>query len=67
MVENDAERWDTQVVGEPSAIPEAHLFLSLDTWFRAGTPVSTLTQQIEFVEKMLSNVLKSLSLEIESG
>jgi hypothetical protein len=66
-VVNEADRWDMLIFGEPSAIPEAHIFVSVDISFRAGTTYSMLGSQIEFVEGILPKVFKSIDLEIAAS
>jgi hypothetical protein len=63
-VVNDSEKWDVQIIGEPSAITEAHLFLSIDTWFRPGSKYSALSEQIGFVEEFLPKALKAFGVEL---
>jgi hypothetical protein len=64
---NPSEKWDVQIVAEPSALPQAHLFILTTLSFRAGTKFDTIDQQISFAEQLVPKVLGSLGVKLKSS
>jgi hypothetical protein len=64
-ITNETENWDMLVSEEVSAILDAHLFVSIDTWFGPSTKYATVSQKFEFIEQILPKiVLSSLNIEL---
>lgn len=60
---NDSEGWTLTIFGEPSLVPAAHLFLSIDfTFTRNG--MKSIQEQVAFGETRLPQVLTALGLNI---
>jgi hypothetical protein len=66
-LQNPSEKWDVQIVAEPSAIPQAHLFISTNLSFRAGTKFDTIDQQILFEEQLVPKIFGSLSIKLKTS
>jgi len=66
-VQNPSEKWDVQIVAEPSAIPQAHLFILSNLSFRAGTTYDSIDQQISFTEQLVPKIFGSLGIELKTS
>jgi hypothetical protein len=66
-LQNPTEKWDAQIVAEPSAIPQAHLFIATNLSFRAGTKFDAIDQQIAFAEQLQSKIFCSLGIELKTS
>ena len=64
-IQNQSDKWDVQILAEPSAIQHAHLFVSIDIWFRIGTKYAGVEQQVQLVEGVMPKLLSSIGLQLE--
>jgi hypothetical protein len=66
-VPNPSEKWDIQIVAEPSAIPQAHLFVLIKLSFREGTSYYSIDEQISFIEHLVPKVFASLGIDLSQS
>src|SRR5262249_53490218 len=66
-LQNESEKWDVQIAAEPSAIPQAHLFVLTNLSFRPGTKFDTIDQQILFAEQLVPKVFSSLGIKLKTS
>jgi hypothetical protein len=66
-LQNLTEKWDVQIVAEPSAVPQAHLFIMTNLSFRAGTKFDTIDQQIAFAEQLAPKIFGSLGIKLKTS
>jgi len=66
-VPNPSEKWDIQIVAEPSAIPQAHLFVLINSSFREGTSHHSIDEQISFIEHLVPKVFASLGIDLSQS
>jgi hypothetical protein len=66
-LQNPSEKWDVQIVAEPSAIPQAHLFVMTNLSFRAGATFNTIDQQISFAEQLVPKIFDSLGIKLKTS
>jgi hypothetical protein len=64
-VSNEPEKWNVQIVAEPSAIPLAHLFVGINLFLRDGTPYHSIDEQISFTEQLVPKVFASLGIDLK--
>jgi hypothetical protein len=66
-LQNPTEKWDVQIVAEPSALPQAHLFIATNLFFRTGTKFDTIDQQISFAEQLVPKIFGLLGIELKTS
>jgi hypothetical protein len=64
-VSNEPEKWNVQIVAEPSAIPMAHLFVGINLLLRDGTPYDSIDEQISFTEQLVPKVFALLGIDLK--
>jgi hypothetical protein len=67
ILQNPSEKWDVQIVAEPSVIPQAHLFIMTNLSFRAGTKYESIDQQISFAEQLVPKIFTSFGIELKTA
>jgi hypothetical protein len=63
-VPNPTEMWTVQITAEPSALPQADLFLLVQLSFGHGTQYQGVDEQILFTERLVRKVLASLEIDL---
>jgi hypothetical protein len=66
-VPNPSEKWDVQIVAEPSAIPQAHLFVQTNLSFQDGTSHHGIDEQILFTGHLVQKIFASLGIDFHQS
>ncbi len=55
------------MIAEPSAIPQAHLFILTNLFFRAGTTYDSIDEKISFAAQLVPKIFASLGIETKTS
>jgi hypothetical protein len=66
-VPNPSEKWDVQIAAEPSAIPQANLFVQINLTFQDGTSYHGIDAQISLTEHLVPKIFASLGIDLNQS